>query len=364
MKTINYRGHSSILDPYHNNVIHHEKFSKTKNRILQFIQTAPSGSIAFVTGPTGIGKSTLLKRVTQEMNTALKLDNNLYPDLHPILDVEIVPPDSGSFNWRDCYIRILDKLGEPLVLDKNIVDHDLKKIIKKMSLSNRQFYSPQYRFAIEKCLQHKQPVGILFDEGQHFTKISSGRRLQDQLDTIKSIANITKTTIILFGTYELLDMANLNGQLARRTEIIHFDRYRYEIDNDLNSFVDLANATLTSLPINHEIDPVENVDYLYINSLGCGGILKEWIGNAANNALLSNRKSLKPSHLEEAQFSDRALIRIASEIKQGEEYLEPKDTGLIQECLGLNIGPLKASKTQQTNQKPGKRKPGRDLIKA
>ena len=54
----------------------------------------------------------------------------------------------------------------------------------------------------------------MIDEAQHLGKIASGRRLLDQLDVIKSIANQTKTVHVLFGTYDLLAFRNLNGQLS------------------------------------------------------------------------------------------------------------------------------------------------------
>lgn len=259
-------------------------------------------------------------------------------------------------------MRMLTRFDEPLVNHKKIVDHDLKKLIEKMSISDRKYYAPRYRDAVEKCLKHKQPIALFLDEGQHFIKISSGRRLQDQIDVIKSIANITKTTLILFGTYELLELANTSAQAARRTEIIHFDRYRYDIADEYKSFIDLAYSILGTSPIPSSIDPVKSADDLYVYSLGCGGILKDLIGQAINFALAAGDKKLTQKHIEKARFEENAMATIALELKQGEEFFNPNKMGLIQEILGLKFQPPSKEPTKTARSKPGKRNPGRDPV--
>jgi len=63
---------------------------------------------------------------------------------------------------------------------------------------------------------------VIVDEGQHLVKVSSGAKLLDQLDWIKSMTNMTGVVHVLVGTYDLLDFRNLNGQAARRGHDIHF----------------------------------------------------------------------------------------------------------------------------------------------
>ena len=62
----------------------------------------------------------------------------------------------------------------------------------------------EYQHAVERALAFRRPAAVLIDEAQHLAKMGSGRRLADQLDVIKSLANRTKTVQVLFGTYELL----------------------------------------------------------------------------------------------------------------------------------------------------------------
>ena len=48
----------------------------------------------------------------------------------------------------------------------------------------------EYQYSVEQALRFRRPVAVLIDEAQHLAKVSSGRRLVDQLDVIKSMANL------------------------------------------------------------------------------------------------------------------------------------------------------------------------------
>ena len=85
------------------------------------------------------------------------------------------------------------------------------------------------RVALESAIRQRRPLAFLVDEAQHLAKIAGGRKLQDQLDCVKSLAIRTQTVHVLAGTYDLLILRQLSGQLSRRTRHIHFAlprRYR------------------------------------------------------------------------------------------------------------------------------------------
>ena len=79
--------------------------------------------------------------------------------------------------------------------------------------------------------------------------MGSGRRLSDQLDVIKSIANCTGTVHVLLGTYGLLAFRNLSAQLSRRSVDIHFPRYRADDPEDLKAFMTVLRSFEQHLPL-------------------------------------------------------------------------------------------------------------------
>jgi len=68
---------------------------------------------------------------------------------------------------------------------------------------------------------------MIIDEAHHMLMVRKNdmASLEFQFEAIKSLALETQTTIVLVGTYRLLDIRDLSGQLVRRSEIIHFPRY-------------------------------------------------------------------------------------------------------------------------------------------
>ena len=97
----------------------------------------------------------------------------------------------------------------------------------------------EYRYAVEQAVRYRRPVAIMIDEAQHLGKIPSGRRLLDQLDVVKSIANQTKTVHVLLGTYDLLAFRNLNVQLSRRSIDVHLARYHADDTDDRHLGLDI-----------------------------------------------------------------------------------------------------------------------------
>ena len=259
-------------------------------------------------GPTGVGKTTLRLKIEQLI--AQELLSELKKDLTqiPVLSVEAVAPESGSFNWRDHFKRLLYQLDEPLV------DRKLNRPLEaNVAAATRQFMptpravGTEYRYAVEQAIRYRRPAAVMIDEAQHIGKISSGRRLLDQLDVIKSFANQTKTVHILLGTYDLLAFRNLNGQLSRRSIDVHLARYRAEDSEDRQTFINVVQSFEKQLPFDEPSDLVSNWEFLYERSLGCIGILKEWIVRAVTVAYLRASAAVQASGCRPVMSLDKSM---------------------------------------------------------
>src|SRR5439155_800125 len=83
------------------------KSAEAKDKLMAAIQGSPPNSLVMVLGPTGVGKTTLKAKVeqilTQSLVFALQTDRGRIP----VVSVEAVAPESGNFNWRDQFKRIL-----------------------------------------------------------------------------------------------------------------------------------------------------------------------------------------------------------------------------------------------------------------
>ena len=212
----------------------HPRLVQAKDELLSAIEASAPGSLILVIGPTGVGKSTLRRRVESALIEKMAAEMEIDTGRIPFISIEAVAPDNGIFHWRDHYQRMLAQIQEPAI------EHKLGLERGEGERTGNGRYAPwprgftgyQLQQSIENALQHRRPAAVFIDEAQHLGRIASGRKLADQLDVIKSTASRSNTVHVLIGTYELLAFRNLSAQLSRRSVDLHFSRYRTESAED------------------------------------------------------------------------------------------------------------------------------------
>jgi hypothetical protein len=297
----------------------------------------PTGaSLILVYGPTGVGKTTPRLRLEQPLIAEALPVMEKDPSRVPVVAVEAVAPESGQFNWKDYYKRALVALDEPLLARKLTVaaaeNPDAIRAVVRRSAS-----APALRWVLEQCLRQRRVGVCLIDEAQHLKRLASGRRLLDQMDTLKSLAALTGTMHVLVGTYELLGLTNLSAQLSRRSVEIHFGRYRAESDKDRLAFKSVVLTFQRHLPVAEEPDLVESWEMLYEGSLGCIGVLKNWLNRALADTLAHEAVTLTRRQLDRQALPTRTLLNLAREIAEGEAALrdDPRGREQLRSLLGL-----------------------------
>ena len=352
------------VDFFINKKVKHIHLANAYQKLKKTLMQGDPTQIIFIYGATGVGKTTLCNR----------LEKDLYnePDLNlgciPAARIEAAAPSSGSFDWKEYYRSGLESLGEPLIdrkLDPNTV-FEKRKIMKSAVISKRSSIS-DLRNAFELALYHRGLSAFIVDEAQHLKKVLSGRNLIDQMDTIKSIANRTGVKQVLVGTYELIGLTDLSGQLNRRTTEIHLPRYRYEIDGELDEFIKVLVNLELSMPVKKRPCLSEYIEGIYEGTAGCVGILKDWLTRSLILALNEKDKTVTKAHLDETKIPDRQMSRIAREIREGEMqiYVDKKDE--IRSMLGMEtnkiIGKKGTLKSGKNRNRPGERIAKRDVVK-
>jgi len=362
-------------------VIAHQRLFQVYEDLLHVIRYPAGTSLILVSGPTGVGKTTLLQRIVKQLVEDAACDPTIPPDHIPVMAMEAPSPDSGNFSWKDYFTRALIAADEPLVADKVAYELGGTPQSEQFPLS-RRLTTPDLRRVLEKCLSHRRPRAFIVDEAQHIKKMASGRRLLDQMDTLKSLANMTSTVHVLIGTYELLGLMHLSAQLSRRSVEIHFPRYHAEEPEDLKEFKKLLRTFQRHLPLPEEPDLESHYAFFYEQCLGCTGMLKTLLNKALGAALEQEERTLTSQRWEQHAEPPQKLKDMLQRIKQDEATLKnqndeshrntlremlglhalPPQDGLLREETSLSSTPPVTSPQSKSRRRVGQRNAKRDLI--
>lgn len=303
-------------------VVAHQRL-KEVHASLRHALCYPAGvSLILVVGPTGVGKTTLRRRIERQLLEDAQASPTYSPGHIPVVGLEVAAPDGRNFNWKDYYTRALLALDEPFIADKITYEVcDMHRDEHGRLVLGRSLTIPDLRRALEKTLLYRQPRAFIVDEAQHFRKMASGRRLLDQMDNLKSLAGMTNTVHVLVGTYELLGLTNLSAQLSRRSLELHFPRYHANKAEDLKEFRKLLRTLQKHLPLIEEPDLESHADEFYERCLGCAGMLKTWLNRTLAAALEQQAKTITPALWKRHASPRSKLIQMIREIREGEQAL-------------------------------------------
>jgi len=344
----------------------HPILENTEKMLSTIIEEPADASLIVVYGPTGVGKTTLLNNIFNKIIADTLDDMHEDPGYIPVVRVEAVAPASGIFNMKDFYIRLLDALNEPLIDRKTGYS---PQDITKYTRGRRVGTETEYRFACEKCLLYRRVSVVLIDEAQHMFKTGASKRLEDQMDTLKSLAKMSNTLFVLFGTSDLTNTRGLNPQLGRRTIRVHFPTYARGVASEKKAFAWILSKLRDHIPVEEPPPFRELFDYLFEGSLGCVGLLISWIVRALRCALEDGGKQLTRKHLDQTRMSYFELAEIAKDITDSEKaYRENKlYHTTIRSCIDRQPQPAilpknGKSRSKKNSKKPFERNAGRDEI--
>lgn len=336
-------------------------------RLKRTVRDASEGGIVALVSPTGVGKTTLKLRVEKWLTEASLAELAADPGRLAVAGVEALVEGRPAFAWKDYYRRALLALEEPLVDFKLPTPGQEGGTVPRTARPPASAV-PDLRFALEQALRHRRPKAFFVDEAQHLSKIASGRKLLDQIDCVKSLANVTGVVHVLVGTYGLMDLMNLSGQLARRTSIVHLRRYRAEDAEDVEAFTNAVFTFAQHLPFEEPPELAEHWEYLYERSIGCVGVLKDWLVRALEEAFESRAHTMTREHLEQTALPVSQCVNMAREARDGESRFadDPAGAEALRALVGLGAArrsvPAEDRRPSRRRRAVGERAPARDPV--
>lgn len=130
--------------------------------------------------------------------------------------------------------------------------------------------------------------------------------------------------MVMVGSYDLYQLVSLSGQLARRTHVVHCERYREDRHEDVLAFTACLQKFQSVLPQLWGDQLVQYAQALHENTLGCVGTLSSVLTRAAKLAEADGKWTV--GALERALLTDAQRTRILEEILEGEAAINPSLT--------------------------------------
>ena len=353
----------NILKDFDQIVVEHKYFMDAVTPVLSHIQHGSRGRMLMLVGPTGVGKTTLIKFSIEKLNQFV--DDN--PELgysKPVV-LEARSPEVGSFSWSGFYFEALEALNEPGIYVKGDLDNSVALLREgKVPPQFRGLTTHKLRSLFEQAISMRKPIAVFIDEIQHLAKCKTRSRVTDNLDVVKSLSNTCQTSFVLTGTYEARQMMYNGGQLSRRVNVAHFRRYSDDKEG-FKIFYQIFMSIINVLDLPTEKDLENNMQYFYNHSLGCVGILATWIRTAVELLISTKCKTLTLKHFHKSRLTNLQLSSILREIQAFE--LEHNNVQDFDPYACLYVGAsdhisVSGRNKRQGNIKPGKRNPVRDQI--
>jgi GTPase SAR1 family protein len=347
-------------------MINHTGLNVAFEQAMTALGSSSGPRVVTITGPTGVGKTTLARRIYRRLVEKYQADMVSDPSMVPVLGINAIPPNGTSFNWKDFYFRLLEKNGDVLL------DHKLK-----LPRQNQMFPEPlltppsegsttdTLRRALEKCIRKRGTKIMIVDEGHHLLMVKNDNRLEYQFESLKSLTIETDVIIVLVGTYRLLDIREHSGQLVRRSEVIPLSRYDFRKQEDKESFVSALATLQVKMPLEELPDLTPDAEYFYLKTGGCIGILKDWLTRCLEQAIKENRKTIDTDFASQFALDNKGLSTIIEEALAGEARLADvsldKVRALLTEGIPTMSEPmLHPAKSSAPTRKVGERNPVRD----
>lgn len=318
--------------------ITHRLLEQTDRAIMRAIQEPAGFALVLVYGPTGVGKSKMLSVIADRMNSAASSEGNpLTSWFHqpgvpqvPLLLIEARPPDGSAFDRGYYYRHVLTLLGERTYQQQVQIDiHADQAAPKRRPLRGKaaQFNDlPELREAAEEAMRRHEVRVVVLDEAHHL--LYTGTRgatvtLQEQLEWLKSMGSTTGALHMLVGTYDLLHFGQLNEQLARCCLPVHFPRHQLQREADCLEFQAALLALLRKVPLPCDAERLISSYWLYFYecSIGCIGVLKDWLLRAVSTALDESQAALTLDWIQEHAPPVDSYRQMALDATQGEQKL-------------------------------------------
>jgi len=312
--------------------VKHPRLDEVDQQVTQAIDEHAGYTHLLLYGPSGVGKSTVIRRIAERFCA-----EEPNPVRVPVVLVEARPSDTGTYVRLDYYRQVLLALKAHVVVKELLVNITTASTPTRGARHVTEWLD--LREAVEHALARLDVKAVVIDEAQHLMQVAPPLKPTDQLDWLKSMTNRTNVLHVLVGTYDLFDFRNLHGQAARRGRDLHFPRYHVDIASERQEFVGALRYLLEHVPLTCDVSALlARWRWFADCSLGCVGILKDWLVQTVAATLGEVGSALTLEALTQHALQPAQRVRLEVDARAGEQKVAVGNAASheqLQALLGL-----------------------------
>lgn len=308
-------------------IVRHSILDKVVDELDEKACSLLERRLVLLVGGTGTGKSAALRLLTARRIKSKASAIEANHQIIPAICFEVEAPDKGHFAFSSLYTAGLSEMNSALIertlptINRAAGQKTVASIAVEVASRKTDADALKKRF-VENLASRQIEIACLdeainvFKVGQVRSEKNRKEKLKEQADKLKSFVNMkTPTTLVLAGAYDFYDLILTSGQNARRSRIVHMEPYTMSEDG-LKSFADAMIELIAYLPIKHSLMPEEIATELFLQCLGCVGILKNILNEALYLALISDQ-NLTMAQVRRSYYATAQLSVMQSEMEVG-----------------------------------------------
>lgn len=303
---------ASLLEDFKTLKVRHPRLVEVEQFLLQAIQGHRRYTMLDLYGAGGVGKSTAMKEVAQQV-----VEAEANPAVVPVVTVQASPEDVGSAARLDYYQQILTQFQHHQAI------RDRTKNLPLYTNPGKKSNDPvewlEVRNAVEYAFALLRAKVVFVDEAQHLMAADPRSRPTAQLDWLKALTNKTNVLHILVGNFDLYECCHLNGQVVRRMRDHHFPRYHLDNQKECEEFVGALQSLLECVPLTVDVPALlSRWQWFGEWSTGCVGVLSEWLVETVDALMTAGETVLTVEALTKHALQPDQRTRQEIEARTGE----------------------------------------------
>lgn len=304
------------LDAFNAFLVKHPRLEEMDQDLMRRIGSQRRYLILAIFGATGVGKSTVMRRVAEKLRS-----EEPDPAVVPVVIIRAKPEDVGSSARLDYYRQVLK------LLQGHVAVRDRVKNLPLFTNPERKSRDPaewlEMREAVQYALALLRVKVVFVDEAQHLMYVDTPHKPTAQLDWLKTFTEETNVLHVLVGNFDLYDCCHLNAQAARRMRDLLFARYHLNNKTECEEFATALRTFLEEVPIKVDVDGLlEHWRWFGEWSLGCIGILGDWLVETVDDLCKRGETTLTIKALERHALQPDQRARMEIEARTGERKVE------------------------------------------